>query len=44
MAESTVVPFWWIVVFVILALGVAAGAILFVGGELVGSVGVLLPV
>ncbi|WP_433626155.1 hypothetical protein [Halomicrococcus sp. NG-SE-24] len=34
MAEESV-PFWWILLFVLLALG--AGAILFVGGELLAA-------
>jgi hypothetical protein len=42
MADSSSVPFWWILLFVILTLSVAAGAILFVGGQLL-SVGVALP-
>ena len=41
MAES--VPFWWIALFVLLALGLGAGAIIFVGGQpfavLAGGVG-----
>ena len=34
MAEEGSVPVWWIVLFVLLALGFGAGAILFVGGDL----------
>ncbi len=37
MAEEGSVPFWWIVLFVLLTLGFGAGAILFVGGDLFGS-------
>lgn len=44
MANDTSVPFWWVLLFVVLALGVGAGAILFVGGDLLGSSGLLLPV
>ena len=50
MADDTAVPFWWILLFVLLALGAGAGAVLFVGGQLVSvavgigaSVGVALP-
>jgi hypothetical protein len=31
MAES--VPFWWVALFVLLALGIGAGAIMYVGGQ-----------
>lgn len=44
MADDTSVRFWWILVFVALALGVGAGAVLFVGGDLLGSPGFLVPV
>jgi hypothetical protein len=43
MADETSVSFWWILLFVLLALGVAAGAILFVGGDLVADAGFVLP-
>jgi len=43
MATDTSVPFWWVLVFVALALGAGAAAILFVGGDLLGSSGFLLP-
>lgn len=35
MADETSVSFWWILLFVLLALGAGAGAVLFVGGQLV---------
>ena len=37
MAESDSVPVWWIVVFVLLALGVGAGGVVLVGGDLVAG-------
>ncbi|WP_274380456.1 hypothetical protein [Halorussus amylolyticus] len=37
MAEDTSVSFWWILLFALLTLGIGAGAILFVGGDLLGS-------
>ena len=41
MAES--VPFWWVALFVLLALGIGAGAIMYVGGQpfavLAGGIG-----
>jgi hypothetical protein len=47
MADDSSVPFWWILLFVLLTLGAGAGAVLFVGGQLVsvavgigGSVGI----
>lgn len=39
MAEESV-PLWWILLFVLLALGLAAGAILYVGGELLAALAV----
>ncbi|UPV75815.1 hypothetical protein M0R89_07075 [Halorussus limi] len=45
MADDSSVPFWWVLIFVILTLGVAAGAVLFVGGQLLSAgIGVALPV
>ena len=42
--SSTNVPFWWILLFVLLALGAGAAIVLAVGGSLVSSgTGVLLP-
>lgn len=35
MADDRSVSFWWVALFVILALGVGVGAVLFVGGDLV---------
>jgi len=43
MATDTSVPFWWVLVFVALALGAGAAAILLVGGDLLGSSGFLVP-
>lgn len=42
MAENGSVPFWWIVVFVLLALGAGIGAISLVGGSIFIAVPVLL--
>jgi hypothetical protein len=42
MAESNAVPLWWILVFLVLALGLGAFAVSAVGGSLI--VGVLPPV
>lgn len=35
MAENGSVPFWWIVLFVLLALGAGIGAVSLVGGSIV---------
>lgn len=43
MADDNSVSFWWVLLFVILALGVAAGAIFFVGGDLFGTSGFIVP-
>ena len=43
MAEANSVSFWWIVMFLILALGIGAVAVYAVGGTLIQSGGVLLP-
>jgi hypothetical protein len=44
MADSeTGVPFWWIVLFAALALGGGAVTVFAVGGSLVASQGVLVP-
>lgn len=44
MAESSSsVPFWWIVLFVVLALGAGALAISSVGGSLISSPSVVVP-
>jgi hypothetical protein len=41
---STNVPFWWVLLFVVLALGAGAAIVLAVGGSLIsGGAGVLLP-
>ena len=42
MAENSSVPFWWIVVFVVLAVGAGIGSIYLVGGELFVAVPSLL--
>jgi hypothetical protein len=44
MADDSSVSFWWILLFVLLTLGVAAGAVLFVGGDLFGTAGLILPI
>ena len=44
MADDNSISFWWILLFVILALGVAAGAVLFVGGDLFASPGFVVSV
>jgi predicted secreted protein len=41
MADSETVPFWWLVLFLLLALGLGAATVLGVGGSLVA--GVLAP-
>ena len=43
MANDTSVSFWWVLVFVLLALALGAGAVLFVGGNLMGSSQFLVP-
>ncbi|MFB6091424.1 MAG: hypothetical protein ABEK02_00260 [Haloquadratum sp.] len=44
MAEKdTRVPFWWLVLFLLLALGAGAAAVSVVGGSLVKAAGVLVP-
>ncbi len=35
MADSDSVPFWWIILFVLLALGAGIGAIAAVGGSII---------
>jgi hypothetical protein len=42
MAESNAVPLWWILVFLVLALGLGAFAVSSVGGSLIA--GAVLPV
>ena len=41
MADSDTVPFWWLVLFILLALGLGAATVLGVGGSLVA--GLLAP-
>jgi hypothetical protein len=43
MADDSSISFWWVLLFVILALGVAAGAVLFVGGDLVAPPEFVVP-
>lgn len=43
MADSESVPFWWIALFLLLALGAGAIAIKVAGGDLISSGSVLLP-
>lgn len=38
MADDDSVSLWWVVVFVLLALSLGAGAVLYVGGDLLASV------
>ncbi|NHN60855.1 MULTISPECIES: hypothetical protein [Halorussus] len=45
MADDSSVSFWWVLLFVLLTLAVTAGAVLFVGGDLiVPPSGFVLPV
>lgn len=44
MADDSSVSFWWILLFVLLTLAVGAGAVLFVGGDLIAPTGFALPV
>lgn len=37
------VPIWWVLVFIVLALGLGAIAVLSVGGSLITPAGALLP-
>ncbi|CQR51308.1 hypothetical protein BN996_02682 [Haloferax massiliensis] len=41
MAESESVPFWWIVLFLVLALGSGAAVVFSVGGSLISGAAVL---
>lgn len=43
MAASDSVSFWWIALFLLLALGIAVVGVYAVGGSLVDTSGVLLP-
>lgn len=43
MAESDSIPFWWIVLFLLLALGAGGAAVLAVGGSLVSGTIALPP-
>jgi predicted secreted protein len=38
MADSETVPFWWLVLFLLLALGLGAATVLGVGGSLLAGV------
>ncbi|WP_277553676.1 hypothetical protein [Halobaculum limi] len=42
-AGNESVPVWWILVFIVLALGLGAVAVLSVGGSLITPAGTLLP-
>jgi hypothetical protein len=44
MADDSSVSIWWVLLFVLLTLATAAGAVLFVGGDLVASPGLVVPV
>ncbi|WP_276299448.1 hypothetical protein [Halorussus lipolyticus] len=44
MADDSSVSVWWVLLFVLLTLAVAAGAVLFVGGDLIASSAFVLPV
>ncbi|WP_280178805.1 hypothetical protein [Halorussus halobius] len=37
MADDSSVSLWWVLLFVVLALSVGAGAVLFVGGDLLAA-------
>ncbi|WP_410765833.1 hypothetical protein [Haloferax sp. DFSO60] len=37
MAESDSIPFWWIVLFLVLALGAGGAVVLAVGGSLISA-------
>jgi hypothetical protein len=39
MADDDSVPFWWIVLFLLVALGLAYAGILYVGGSVSGAAG-----
>jgi hypothetical protein len=43
MADSDAVPFWWLVLFLLLALGLGAATVLGVGGSLIAGVVVPVP-
>jgi len=42
-ASDDPVPIWWVLVFIVLALGLGAVAVLSVGGTLVTPAGAVLP-
>ncbi|WP_380674409.1 hypothetical protein [Salinigranum sp. GCM10025319] len=44
MADSDTVPFWWVVLFVLLALGLGAATVLGVGGSLIAGLVAPVPV
>lgn len=44
MADDSSVSIWWILLFVLLTLAIGAGAVLFVGGNLIAPAQFLLPV
>ncbi|ODR79459.1 hypothetical protein BG842_05505 [Haladaptatus sp. W1] len=39
MADGNSVPFWWIALFLLIALGLAYAGILYIGGSLSGAAG-----
>lgn len=43
MADDTSISIWWILLFILLTLAVAAGAVLFVGGSLVTPAQFIVP-
>ena len=42
MADNDTVPLWWIVVFILVALGAGIGSIYLIGGSLFTAVGLLV--
>lgn len=43
MAEDNSIPLSWILLFLLLTVGVGVGAVFFVGGDIMGSAGVVAP-
>ncbi|MFB6107979.1 MAG: hypothetical protein ABEJ82_03940 [Haloplanus sp.] len=43
MAESNAIPFWWIALFLLLALGAGALVVSAIGGSLIAAPAVALP-
>lgn len=44
MADDSSVSLWWVLLFVLLTLAIAAGAVLFVGGDIVVPSAFVLPI